>query len=561
MEDRRGYSRLFLSFGKIRESEAQILSTLKNNEAVKELCLEFTEITPRATRELLEILKDNPYITKLILRPVIVDKATLEEKSGKIEYEVIEMLVDILENNSSLKKVDLGEASEISEDGVDLLVNVLENNTTLTELVLPKDCADERITEQLSKNKIIAVAPRLDYRIKAFKKAPEFLDLSRTSMDAMALDGVLEILRLNRTLTALDLSVNHIGDEGAKIIARDLPSFPGLDSLDLGINDISDDGALPLSEALKGSTVKRFSLKCSQLGGKKNTEKILKNLLEQNPTLTSLDMINCSLGGNIKTISDLLKTNSILMELSLGCNYITKEGAEELLKALQTNTTLQKLDMYLNCLGSEVGKALLDLLKQNENLTELGLSCTRLSAKGVNWISEALKTNTALISLNLTSNDMREEGVGMLSEVLKNNTSLIALNLSLNNIRDEGAHMLSEALKSNSTLTRLDLGNNLLTDVAAREVAEFMKTNSSLTDLDITKNRIGNGGITEILAALQNNTVLVSLKIIQCSRNYHVNLCLWEMLQANTTLTELDVSVTCIELREEPLNKRPRLDP
>ena len=62
--------------------------------------------------------------------------------------------------------------------------------------------------------------------------------------------------QVNAVLTNLDLSLNKIGDEGAKAIADSLKSgMAVVTTLYLGYNSIGDEGAIVIAEALKINAV------------------------------------------------------------------------------------------------------------------------------------------------------------------------------------------------------------------------------------------------------------------------------------------------------------------
>ena len=72
----------------------------------------------------------------------------------------------------------------------------------------------------------------------------------------MGANSLAQALRVNTSLSSLDLRSNSIGDEGANSLAEALIVNTSLSSLDLGYNSIGDEGANSLAQAspkFKGS--------------------------------------------------------------------------------------------------------------------------------------------------------------------------------------------------------------------------------------------------------------------------------------------------------------------
>ncbi|KAF8962805.1 hypothetical protein BGZ46_001104, partial [Entomortierella lignicola] len=195
---------------------------------------------------------------------------------------------------------------------------------------------------------------------------------------ALALSGAL---RINTTLTILDLRGNSVGKEGAAALSGALKANTTLTTLDLSENSIEDDGALGLSGALK--------------------------------------------------------TNTTLTTLNLKFNSIGNEGALALSGALKTNTTLTILDLSDNSVGKEGAAALSGALKANTTLTTLDLSENSIEDEGALGLSSALKTNTTLTTLNLRFNSIGNEGALALSEVLKTKTTLTILQAPLHKMTEQ----------------------------------------------------------------------------------------------------------------------------
>ena len=81
-----------------------------------------------------------------------------------------------------------------------------------------------------------------------------YLDLSENLIDDEGANSLSEALRVNTSLTSLVLRCNLIGEEGAIFLSEALRVNSSLTSLDLSYNSIDDKGAISLAEALRVNT-------------------------------------------------------------------------------------------------------------------------------------------------------------------------------------------------------------------------------------------------------------------------------------------------------------------
>ena len=174
-------------------------------------------------------------------------------------------------------------------------------------------------------------------------------------------------LRVNSSLTSLNLFENHIGDEGANSLSEALRVNTSLTSLGLSTNSIGDEGANSLSEALRVNT-----------------------------SLTSLDLSANSIGDEgANSLSEALRVNTSLTSLHLSANSIGDEGANSLSEALRVNTSLTSLELSLNCIGEEGAISLSEAIRVNTSITSLDLRWNFIGAEGANSLSEDLRVNTS----------------------------------------------------------------------------------------------------------------------------------------------------------------------
>ena len=116
-------------------------------------------------------------------------------------------------------------------------------------------------------------------------------------------------------------------------------------------------------------------------------------------------------------------TNNSLVNLNLGCNQISTDGAIALFDCLKKQTSIVSLSLantdcyknknkyefyllFFNRIGTKAAIALGELLQENGLLQFLDLSDNSISSEGFSYIMKGLRECHNLISLNLTQNDL-----------------------------------------------------------------------------------------------------------------------------------------------------------
>ena len=367
------------------------------------------------------------------------------------------------------------------------------------------------------------------------------LDLRRNDIGDKGATGIAKALKVNSTLTVLYLSGNDVGDQGATGLAEALKVNSALTVLHLRSNDVGDQGATGLAEALKvNSTLTELDLSYLDIADQCATG--LAEALKVNSTLIELDLRGSGITDQGATgLAEALKVNSTLTVLYLSDSRIGDQGATGLAEALTVNSTLTVLTLSDNLIGDQGASGLAEALKLSSTLTALDLSGSGIGDQGATGLAEALKVNSTLTVLYLSDSRIGDQGATGLAEALKVNSTLTVLNLSGNRIGDQGATGLAGALKGNSMLTVLYLSDNRIGDQGATGLAEALKVNPTLTELNLSDNRIGDQGVTGLAEALKVNSTLTELNLSD-NRIGDQGACgLAEALKVNSTLTELNL--------------------
>ncbi|XP_015748252.1 PREDICTED: nucleotide-binding oligomerization domain-containing protein 2-like isoform X3 [Acropora digitifera] len=381
----------------------------------------------------------------------------------------------------------------------------------------------------------------------AFNSTVSSLKLSGWHFSAKVTNLLAEALRVNTSLSSLDLQYNLLDWDGAKSLAEALRFNTSLSFLKLSSNNIGDWGTNSLAQALKVNTgLSSLTLHNEYIGAEAANS--LAQALRVNTSLSSLKLDYADIGGaeGATSLAQALRVNNSLSSLEFRENSIGAEGAVSLAQALRVNTSLSSLKLFKNSIGADGANSLAESLKVNTTLSSLELHCEYIGAKGATSLAQALRVNTSVSTLNLSNNSIGPEGVDSLAAALRVNTSVSTLNLSNNSIGPEGVDSLAAALRVNTSLCSLILSHNSIGAKETDSLAQAVKANNSLSSLNLNSNLIRDEGANSLAQALRVNTSLSSLILVHCYIGDKGANSLAEALRVNTSLSSLDLRLNHI---------------
>ena len=368
------------------------------------------------------------------------------------------------------------------------------------------------------------------------------LDLSGNSIDAEGANSLAQALRVNTALSSLDLSKNSIDAEGANSLAQALRVNTSLSSLDLSKNPIDAEGANSLAQALRVNT-SLSSLNLSNNSIRHKGAKSLAQALRVNTSLSSLDLSENPIDAKgAKSLAQALRVNTSLSYLDLSYSSIHAKGAKSLAHALTVNASLSSLRLCRSFIGAEEANSLAGALRENNSLSSLDLSFNSIRDEGANSLALALRINTSLSSLNLCGNSIGSDGASLLAQALRVNCSLSSLNLSCNSIGFTATNSLAQALRVNTSLSSLNLYGNSIGYEGANSLAQALRVNTSLSSLNLSENSIGYEGANSLAQALRVNSSLCSLMLCHNSIGFEGANSLAQALRVNSSLSSLRLS-------------------
>ena len=292
-----------------------------------------------------------------------------------------------------------------------------------------------------------------------------------------------EVIKVNETVTCLNLPGNGICDAGATSIAEAIKVNKTLTDLNLCGNGISDAGVSSIAEAIKVNKT-LTDLNLSDNGVSDAGAASIAEAIKVNKTLTHLRLSDNGISdAGVTSIVEAIKVNKTLTSLDLSGNGISDAGATSIAEAIKVNKTFADLDLSENGISDAGATSIVEAIKVNETLTNLDLSCTGICDAGATSIAEAIKVNKTLTNLKLSGNSISDAGATSIAETIKVNKTLTTLDLSDNGITDAGATSIAEAIKVNKTLFLLALSGNDISDTGALSIAEAIKVKKTYTVL------------------------------------------------------------------------------
>ena len=363
-----------------------------------------------------------------------------------------------------------------------------------------------------------------DLKMNSVCKRLSLIGCGITDEGAMVLSGGIRYSQIE----ILELSLNHIGDEGALVLAHSIESCLSLHTLNLSCNNIGDDGAMAIVKAIASKHDKNFNLHLWNNDITKDGADVLfqikeninmnsltiegRNIGSRGVASVSLYLAKCKNEGQVLT--DASNDFRNLLTLNLSCNSIGDNGVKALAAGLKncSNLRLTSLDLSSNSIGFDGTKVLADVLKHCTVLGTLDISDNDICVDGVKALAGALKYCSDLHTLNIACNSLHKNGAVALADLIKHCPNLCKLIIADNSIGVHGSQVLAGAIKYCKNLHILDISHNDIGDEGATAFAGAIEQCVKLQTLDVTHNHIGKIGTRALVYAIKNCTDLHTLK-------------------------------------------------
>ncbi|XP_066569605.1 protein NLRC5 isoform X2 [Amia ocellicauda] len=385
---------------------------------------------------------------------------------------------------------------------------------------------------------------------------PAFTHLKKLSLESkQTTECEIHLLAIGlnccSNIQSLNFSHNKIGDEGAKALARVLPTLrhlkginfshcccltpmvgfqlvqglcqcPALEELNLDSVQLDDRGMACLAAGLgRMASVKRLTLNKITSSPEEGSQAVLgvlgsmrtwrgieeialneirmgdKGILElacHIPAWDRLRKISLSenkIGetGGVR-LTEALVGCRLLEEINLARNSIGDTTAGKLSEVLPAMPRLRVLILQSNRIGPMGGACLSQVFPACKNLEEISLAENIIGRDGAVSLSDALVQIKSLKKLDLKLTELSPDGSVRLAGSLGHCVRVEEVNLSWNSIGDDSAHKLAEVLPRCQRLRSLDLERNAITIIGAEAIAARLKSCSSIEVIRLWGNKI-----------------------------------------------------------------------
>ena len=385
--------------------------------------------------------------------------------------ESIKILSAIIKKNTFFCRIYLSK-NNIGDSGAILLASTLKSNKYIVMIDLSSnDISAEgcsKFFQQLHNNESL-----VSINISSLE------GLRRNRLGPRGAEALGELLKVNRTLTHINIADTGIGKEGLEYISQGIAHNQVLVGLDLGYNGFGYAGLGDFCGVLATTRLQELAVAGNKIGGK-GCEVIAKMLMNHCPlcTLCKLDVAMCE---------------------------ISCHGICCIFEALENNPTVTVLNADNNPIGQYAGSSIGKCFGINGTLNHVSLNACNLKDEGVIRIAEGVCRNIRLRRINLCKNMVSDASAKHIADLISCNKSLTTLDLSYNCIKSKGGIMIVNSLKNNSTLENLLLIENSLKDESGRILAEVTRYKNNLLKIELGMNPINLKYIKEIKDNLQKN--------------------------------------------------------
>ena len=407
----------------------------------RKFCLKESGLGLASAKKIGEIMKNNQEFAYLNL-----SKNNLKDEGGLI-------LVKSLKKSMNLVHLDIS-SNEISAEGSENIIKELENHNSLASF-------DISSHEGLHRNRLGTPGSRSISKILSINQVLAFLNLSGTGLGFEGLEIIINGLKDNKSLIALNLANNFLGPKAIESLAVVLVPTEIRD-LNLSLNKIGNEGCEYISLLISGA----------------------------------------------------YDGFSMISKLDLSENEITTKGISKLFAALRINSHIRVLYLQKNLFNKGLSQNLSQCLTENIALESLNLSHCLIKCEGLVGISEGIGKNSGILSLYINNNFIQDKGAEMIAIGLSKNKKLKHIDLSSNKIRDNGGIFIAKALQINSFLETVHLKNNLLKDSSAQVLSEITRFKHNLLKLSLDLNPVNLKYISEIKTNTIYNHELQQKKLV-----------------------------------------------
>jgi Ran GTPase-activating protein (RanGAP) involved in mRNA processing and transport len=377
----------------------EVLQAVQNNSISTIDTMTILDLEKDQLVQLLSELKNNTSVTILT-----INNSSDYFKVGQADIVVVNALIDLLANNTTLKEIDISSYQKnttFETESIKKILNAVNDNIYLTHFGLEgwnfKLPAMRYIANYIAENKTVtslalelyssdkldcnnecAQGAKLIAQAFAENNTIEWLNFwtGKSSGDAGVMQELARALTQNNTIKFLLIKHFPIDVSAAKLFSQAIAQNSSLKYFYLENNNMPDDAMQAL---IPGITQNANLLRVDFWGQYLTKHETVTQLLN---SFAQKSLVHFGLGysttfafdkQDAKIIADKLRNDTTIQSLSFIYEGISNEVITPIADALRKNTSLKELDVRVNNIGVDGVKALAASLEDNHSLYWIGV--------------------------------------------------------------------------------------------------------------------------------------------------------------------------------------------
>ncbi|NWV75606.1 NLRC5 protein, partial [Dasyornis broadbenti] len=454
------------------------------------LCLQDHRLSSQHAKRIVAILQSCPCLSEVDL------------SGNKLGDEGCSCLVESLPWISISKQLDLSQNC-LSVTGI---CNLLKSVNTCQKVmeVQVSLCHDTAVLRFREDREFASLPPREEPVFstddqqygeeKQTPTAPQKIRLTDCNFQASDLKKLCAVLKECGHISELDLSNNHLGDEGLLQLFRCLPKLKMLHSLKFNNNQISLNSVFFLAQSL--STVEHIKTMSLSLGHTQVIhltfwERVRKNSRWRSGSLAHpkqeangqcFRLRDCRVSPeDVTRLCQILAQCPQLTEIDLSGNSLSDQSIERLLSFLPSLCHLTLLSIRKNSLSPRCAVLLLNSINLCERIRVVEVRSSENAFLHLGASMRGQKTSCRLMSCAIGEGQVEE-----LCSVLEQHGWLAEVDLSRNQLGNEGLRCLLDHLNRVSDTCSLNLSHNGISQDGVLHLINAFVTSGNITEVQVS---------------------------------------------------------------------------
>ncbi|KYO27032.1 protein NLRC5 isoform C [Alligator mississippiensis] len=433
-------------------------------------------------------------------------------------------VLEVFSRMEKLKKIDLSH-NDISTKAVLVLAKRAIMCPNVTELHIRGDTIIILFSGHPETVSRSASLRRKTRKENAAQMRHVMLRLQDCSLDSHHTEEITAVLRGCSQLSEVDLSGNHLGDEGCRQLVESLPEVQISKCLDLSNNHISVDGICCVLNSMNTCL---------------NLVEIEASLHHQTAILKfeGAEAFASTQSRDTSSYGDQLGGNEsqkpmVPRRIRVTDSHFPRNDLEKLCTVLKHCSRVTALDLANNSLGDQGVEKLVQFLPQLKTLSSLGLSGNQISLSTVFCLAQALSLLEHIKTVDISLGKAQlilltfQEGVRVRNTRRSAGRSLAlpqpsgsarCFRLRECMVGPEDMDKLCQILAGGTELSEIDLSKNALNDQSIQRLLTFLPRLHSLNLLSIRNNKLS-PRCTLLLANSINLCERIREVEVRCSEN------------------------------------------